>query len=724
MSRNKSGLRLPDRLRRTPIQRRRGVESLESRQMMATNIFLDFGFNYPLDAATGEHTFEVTQLNDPRVNAPTNVPASFRSLSDALVARGIDYNGSGSVDLFDAIDLGNDTLELVRRYYEPFDVNVQIASSANMDDVISTMAPFASRDAYILFGGNLSINGIAQVDLGNQRDNVAFAFTDTLLGRVGGDKQFLATALAHTAAHEAGHTFGLKHLDVEPTAAEAQMALGDTMEVSDDFRHFKLKTFSRINLAGEGGRAQNSFTLLDVFLGRRDDAPAFVSGTGAHDTIQITGGLLPMFTDVVVRSFSDSSFQNQIGMTTFTINAANGVLVEAGFGDDRVEIINLDVPVTLRGGEGNDTLIGGEGNDTLQGDHGNDTLRGGPGNDTYRFAALAPWDLGDDVVNDAALGGSDTLDFSGLRFGVNVNLASTSMQSIEPSVTQSVLSNSRLVQLPALNVNPRLRLQLVAPFAIFGNNSTSIENVRGTNFDDKIVGNGLANSLVGLGGRDSLEGRGGSDTLAGGSGNDTYVFAGGNLGSDVIDESFFFGGNDTLDFSSFAAAVNVALGTTATQTVSANNLNLRLTSGISIENVKASAFADTIIGNSLANTLEGNAGADTILGGSGNDTLRGGLGNDVLRGGEGNDTLLGQEGLDLLFGDADADFLEGGFDGLLDQLTGGSGADTFVRYVSRFFVVEAEDARDFNSAEDQRQSVMVGLTSTAQIVLGGTLTAK
>jgi serralysin len=187
---------------------------------------------------------------------------------------------------------------------------------------------------------------------------------------------------------------------------------------------------------------------------------------------------------------------------------------------------------------------------------------------------------------------------------------------------------------------------------------------------------------------------------------------------------FIFGGNDTLDFTSFAAAVNVALGTTGTQTVSANNLTLRLTSGSSIENVKGSALADTIFGNSLANTLEGNAGADSILGGSGNDTLRGGLGSDILRGGEGNDTLLGQEGLDHLFGDADVDFLEGGFDGLLDLLAGGSGADTFVRYMNRLFVVEAENVLDFKSAEDQRQSVMVGLTPGAQIGLNGTFTAK
>jgi Ca2+-binding RTX toxin-like protein len=568
--------------------------------MMATNIFLDFGFEYPLDPETGERTFVATQLNDPRVNAPTSGPSSFISLFDALAERGIDYNNSGSIDIFDAIDLGNDTVELVARYYEPFDVNVQIASSGNMNDVISTLAPFASEDAYILFGGNLDFNGVARIDVGNLQDNVAFAFTETLLDRVAGDKQFLAMALAHTAAHEAGHTFGLRHLEESPDAFEAQRALGEVMDVNDELRHFKLKTFANNFLPREGGGTQNSFQILSDVLGRPAAAPAFVTGTGAHDFITITAQTgNPQFADVAVTSFADSGMTTFMSRLTFTINTANGVLVEAGFGNDSVSIIGLDVPVQLRGGEGNDTLIGGNGDDFLQGDFGNDTLRGGPaGDDTYRFVALRPWDLGDDVINDGNTNGTDTLDFSGLRFGVNVNLASTSMQSIEPTPVQTFFINGQVVQIPVLNFNPRLRVQLVAPLAASGNNSTAIENVIGTEFGDTITGNELANSLFGLGG---------------------------------------------------------------------------------------------------------------------NDTLRGGAGNDLLRGGRGNDTLLGQEGLDRIFGDADADFLEGGFDGFLDELNGGTGADTFVRYMRRLsngfidttFVMEGEDVRGFNAAEDQRQSTFV-----------------
>jgi Ca2+-binding RTX toxin-like protein len=80
-----------------------------------------------------------------------------------------------------------------------------------------------------------------------------------------------------------------------------------------------------------------------------------------------------------------------------------GFEVNAGGGEDRVAVANqISVPVTLRGGAGNDMLwggsgpdkliggdgddrlVGGRGNDTLYGGEGNDVLFGGPGNDVLR----------------------------------------------------------------------------------------------------------------------------------------------------------------------------------------------------------------------------------------------------------------------------------------------------------------------------------------------------
>jgi Ca2+-binding RTX toxin-like protein len=59
-----------------------------------------------------------------------------------------------------------------------------------------------------------------------------------------------------------------------------------------------------------------------------------------------------------------------------------GFEVNAGAGNDRVAVARaITIPVTMRGGAGNDTLLGGSGPDKLIGGAGNDRLIGGPGDD-------------------------------------------------------------------------------------------------------------------------------------------------------------------------------------------------------------------------------------------------------------------------------------------------------------------------------------------------------
>ena len=60
---------------------------------------------------------------------------------------------------------------------------------------------------------------------------------------------------------------------------------------------------------------------------------------------------------------------------------------------------------------------------------------------------------------------------------------------------------------------------------------SSIENVTGSNYGDKLVGNGSNNVLSGLAGKDQLSGGGGNDTLIGGTGDD-HIYGG--SGNDVI----------------------------------------------------------------------------------------------------------------------------------------------------------------------------------------------
>ncbi len=85
-----------------------------------------------------------------------------------------------------------------------------------------------------------------------------------------------------------------------------------------------------------------------------------------------------------------------------------GFEVNSGAGDDRVSVAkDITVPVTMRGGAGDDVLIGGAGPDKLIGGQGNDHLIGWRGDDVLYGGP------GDDVLiggpgNDMLGGGTGT----------------------------------------------------------------------------------------------------------------------------------------------------------------------------------------------------------------------------------------------------------------------------------------------------------------------------
>lgn len=80
----------------------------------------------------------------------------------------------------------------------------------------------------------------------------------------------------------------------------------------------------------------------------------------------------------------------------------SGFTINSDGGDDQVRVAReITIPVTLRGGGGNDLLVGGSGNDRLNGGEGNDRLIGGAGDDVISGS------VGDDVLIGG--GGDDTL---------------------------------------------------------------------------------------------------------------------------------------------------------------------------------------------------------------------------------------------------------------------------------------------------------------------------
>lgn len=156
-------------------------------------------------------------------------------------------------------------------------------------------------------------------------------------------------------------------------------------------------------------------------------------------------------------------------------------------------------------------------------------------------------------------GGNDTLDGSNQDRAVVFNLNSGEWSSIGASMW-----NGRE------NTNSHLTIAY----------NCTIENCKGSAFDDTLLGNVANNVMEGNAGADTLDGRGGNDRLVGGVGNDSYIFARG-YGQDVIQDSDGTAGNTdrirlgvgiaTADISVFRQGDDISLqikGTSDTLTIS------------------------------------------------------------------------------------------------------------------------------------------------------------
>lgn len=151
---------------------------------------------------------------------------------------------------------------------------------------------------------------------------------------------------------------------------------------------------------------------------------------------------------------------------------------------------------TLDGGSGHDTLIAGSGNDTLRGGSGNDQLNGNSGNDVLDGGS------GNDVINGGS--GIDTVDYSSWDSRVIVKL--------KESATKGDGTDTLI----------------------------NIENVIGTDYDDKIIGDAKSNEINAGNGNDYAAGHAGDDIVYGNAGNDYLLGAG---GADMV---FGGTGNDLL----------------------------------------------------------------------------------------------------------------------------------------------------------------------------------
>jgi Ca2+-binding RTX toxin-like protein len=235
----------------------------------------------------------------------------------------------------------------------------------------------------------------------------------------------------------------------------------------------------------------------------------------------------------------------------------------------------------LVGGDGNDILKGGKGQDELYGENGNDSLYGGDGSDALYGGA------GDDYINGGA--GFDTAVYyeDGSVAGISVDL-------LKGTAVDGFGGHDKLV---------------------------SIESIRGSNYDDKIVGSNAANWFRGEGGNDVLDGQGGDDVMWGGFGADTLLGGKGNdmlaggHGADVLDGG---AGIDTADYAQDGGWRGIAVDMSRGAATDSWGTEDKL---VSIENITGTTFADWVMGDKNANVINLGAGDDWMAGGAGKDTF-------------------------------------------------------------------------------------------------------
>ena len=238
----------------------------------------------------------------------------------------------------------------------------------------------------------------------------------------------------------------------------------------------------------------------------------------------------------------------------------------------------------------------------------------------------------------------------------------------------------------------------------------SIENVRGSNFSDRLNGNSFDNVIKGGNGNDYIDGGAGNDSLYGEYGNDTFF---GSTGSDD-----FFGGPDmdTVNYRYSNSGVDVDLvgGVGTEGNADGDYYN-------SIENIRGSGFRDQLRGNGIDNILKGGDGDDILSGSAGDDGLYGENGNDKLEGGTGADYLNGGAGLDSAFyfnsrygvkvnlatGEAS------GFDGTVETALGDAAGDTLIDIEG----IMGSQFSDHLTGDEQSNSIVGSLGD--DIVFGG-----
>ncbi|WP_373987441.1 hypothetical protein [Duganella sp. BuS-21] len=415
-----------------------------------------------------------------------------------------------------------------------------------------------------------------------------------------------------------------------------------------------------------------------------------LQGDAGNDSID--GGAI---TDKVGNT--DANYVSYHGSTSgASVNLATGVALDGLGGTDKLTNINFVI-----GSAHNDTITGGTAGqlEGFEGGAGDDVINGGDVTDTinqtnnnvamYHHSASA-------VAIDLQAGTADG-ESSGHDMLVNITMVRGSTHDDTLTGSDSGLTEILSGEGGDDTIDGGGGMDIAS--YDFASSAVNVQ-LGGSGDGTAQDGDGGTDTLIDI---DGVRGSRNGDTLSGSDDDNVVENFMGNAGNDVIDGR---GGVDGVDYSTSANGVNVNLGTG----VALDGLGGTDTLS-NIEQVRGSAFNDTLTGSDGNDLFEGRGGNDTIDGkgefdivdyhasaaavtvnlGTGvvaNDgmggvdklisieTVIGSLFGDLLTGSAGTDVLDGLFGNDTLDGGAGADILLGGFGN--NNLLGGAGADALI----------------------------------------------
>lgn len=542
-------------------------------------------------------------------------------------------------------------------------------------------------------------------------------------GPAGGDMQFGASGVSPLSneydyfamMHEIGHSLGLVHTH--------EGAVAGTV-----YDQVKYSVMSYSQVVGTIGYYSDSYFPTTLML---NDVQALQFLYGANTTYRTgndsyswAGGSKVFETIVDAGGVDTISAASQTQAAKINLNSGQwseiGIALDRGDGTmvrDNLTIAYGTVIENATGSRFNDTLIGNVVANVLNGGQGSDSMTGGNGDDTYYIENV------NDIVSENLNAGVDkvytTINYTlaanvdnGRILGTNglVLSGNTLNNVLFSGVANDTLNGGSGVDTvdyyySSVGVNANLSTNLVTGFGT--DKLSSIENVSGSSYADKLFGNAYANKLFGQSGNDSLFGYQGADSLHGGIDND---YLDGGTGNDYLDggigNDYLLGGsgadtlvgglgNDTymIDNSTDVISEFVNQGTDLVK----STVNYVLSANI--ENVQAIGTANvSITGNDLNNTFNASAGNNTFNGGLGIDTVSyyyatqgvnvnleaktsNGFGVDNFNsiesasGSSFNDVIIGSVLANNIYGGAGNDVLTGGKSN--DYLNGGMGNDQY-----------------------------------------------